>query len=388
MVVGAGGARYCTHEGSGSAATESGWYREDETSPLAGVRFFCWEKTNIVQALLRTTRRLILGVALIYCIAVIALAALWAFSPSLAWWVELSNMLAPFFFVPLVVLIPLAAWVRWRPLLGVVAALTIVGAAMFGARLLPRAAAATGGTSLRVMTFNHLFANTRVEQIVDEIRAQNADVIALQELSNPMAQALAQSLHDTYPYQYLRPFDNPQGLGIISRFPFSTTAETQNNVRGQQVTLAIGGQSLTIMNIHLGAPVIYGRKIAGIPIVTGYDASSPTRQVGRLSQLIDAIDGPLVVMGDFNTSDREPRYQQLATRLHDAFRETNWGFGFTFPDHKRFGPITIPFPVMRIDYVWSKNGVLPTAARVECHNTGADHCFVVAELQVGNTTGQ
>ena len=98
-----------------------------------------------MQALLQTTRRLILGVALIYCIAVIALAALWAFSPSLAWWVELSNMLAPFFFVPLVVLIPLAAWVRWRPLLGVVAALTIVGAAMFGARLLPRAAAATGG---------------------------------------------------------------------------------------------------------------------------------------------------------------------------------------------------------------------------------------------------
>jgi hypothetical protein len=31
----------------------------------------------------------------------------------------------------------------------------------------------------------------------------------------------------------------------------------------------------------------------------------------------------LIVIGDFNTGDREPRYGQLAARMHDAFRETN-----------------------------------------------------------------
>ena len=111
----------------------------------------------------------------------------------------------------------------------------------------------------------------------------------------------------------------------------------------------------------------------------------PARQraVDRLWREVDKIDGPLIVMGDFNTSDREPRYAQLAARMHDAFRETNWGFGFTFPDHKRFGPLTFPFPLIRIDYVWSKGGVLPAAAHVECNNTGADHCFLVADLRVG-----
>jgi hypothetical protein len=93
--------------------------------------------------------------------------------------------------------------------------------------------------------------------------------------------------------------------------------------------------------------------------------------------------GPLIVIGDFNTGDREPRYAQLAARMHDAFRETNRGFGFTFPDHKRMGPVTFTFPLVRIDYIWSKGGALPAAAHVECNNIGADHCFLIADLRLG-----
>ena len=108
-----------------------------------------------------------------------------------------------------------------------------------------------------------------------------------------------------------------------------------------------------------------------------------TRQIDRLLAGIEEIDGPLIVMGDFNTSDREPHYAKLAAVCTMPFVKPTGALGFTFPDHKRIGPLTFPFPLVRIDYVWSKGGALPAAAHVECNNTGADHCFLVADLRVG-----
>ncbi|MFN8567147.1 MAG: endonuclease/exonuclease/phosphatase family protein [Kouleothrix sp.] len=331
---------------------------------------------------LLATRRLIVGATFCYSIGILGLAAIWSIDPLAAWWVELSNLLALLLFVPLLLLLPLALALRSVPMRVAVAAVLLAFVALFGARFLPPVAAAPQGTPLRVITFNQLFANQQVDTLVAAIRAQHADLVAIQELSIPVAAALARDLAAEYPYQYLRPFDNQQGLGLISRYPFASAGETQNNLRGQQVTLAINGQTLTLMNMHLSAPIINVRHIAGIPIATGYDTSSPTHQVGRLAELIDQTSGPLVVLGDFNTGDREPRYAELARRMQDAFRATNWGFGFTFPDHKRFGPLVVPWPLLRIDYVWSKGAVQAQAARVECNNTGADHCLMVADLRL------
>ena len=333
--------------------------------------------------LLRMAQQLLIGTALLYSIGVAVLTILWTMNLYQRWWLTLANMFALLFFIPLLLLIPAALLVRsW----GIRAAAAIALAAflaLFGDRILPPAAPAAGGTPLRVMTFNHLFRNQHTDAIIAAIRLQNADVVALQELSQPVASMITRKLSDTYPYQYLRPSDTEQGLGIISRYPFQSTSEVENNFLGQQVSMRIGHETVTLIGLHLGSPVYKTRWIRGLPIITGYDTSLTTHQVELLAEQIDKLQGPLIVMGDFNTSDREPRYQELAARLHDAFRETGWGFGFSFPDHKRFGPFTVPFPLIRIDYIWSKGGVLPTASYVECNNTGADHCFLVADLRLG-----
>jgi endonuclease/exonuclease/phosphatase (EEP) superfamily protein YafD len=336
-----------------------------------------------VQALRRTTRRLLIGATLIYCIGMLALAALWALVGQRTWWLELANTFALLLFAPLLLLLPAALLIRSRWTTGAIAAALALFVALFGARFMPPATAPAAGTSLRIMMFNQLFSNERIADVVASIRSQQVDVVGLQELSKPVAEALKAELSSEYPFQALAP-GNQSGLGLISRYPFQTSG-TSSSVRGQRVTIQLDGKTVTILNIHLAAPYIQTHKIPrlGLPVITDYDAGSPTRQVGRLVNEVDKIVGPLVVIGDFNTGDREPRYAQLAARMHDAFRETNWGFGFTFPDHKRMGPFTFPFPLVRIDYVWSKGGVLPAAAHVECNNTGADHCFVVADLRLG-----
>jgi endonuclease/exonuclease/phosphatase (EEP) superfamily protein YafD len=337
-----------------------------------------------VQTLRRTTRFLIIGVTVIYSVGLLTLAALWASVASQPWWLEITNVFALLLFVPLLLCIPAALLIRSWWMRGAVAAALMLFLALFGARFLPRSAPPSSGTAIRVMTFNQLYTNERVDDVIREIRVQRADMVGLQELSKQTAEAIKTELIGEYPYQFLEP-GNQNGRGLISRYPF-LTQDIDESRHGQRVTIQLEGQTVTIISLHLVAPHVEShtsRRFFSLPIVTDYDASAPNREIDRLLAGIEKIDGPLIIMGDFNTSDREPHYAKLAAVLHDAFRETNWGLGFTFPDHKRFGPVIFPFPLIRIDYVWSKGGALPAAAHVECNNTGADHCFLVADLRLG-----
>jgi endonuclease/exonuclease/phosphatase (EEP) superfamily protein YafD len=337
-----------------------------------------------VQALRRAARLLVIGATLIYCIGLLILAALWATAKPGPWWLAIANVFALLLFAPLLLCFPAALVIRSRWMSGAVVAALALFLALFGVHLLPRSAPPSSGTPIRVMTFNQLFTNQHTADIIRQIRAQDADVVGLQEFSEQTAEAIKTDLIDEYPYQFLEP-GNQNGLGLISRYPFLTQGGDESG-HGQRVTIQLNGQTVTIISLHLQAPYIQShksRRLFALPIITYYDTSAPNREIDRLLEGIQKIDGPLIIMGDFNTSDREPHYAKLAAVLHDAFRETNWGLGFTFPDHKRYGPVTFPFPLIRIDYVWSKGGALPTAAHVECNNTGADHCFLVADLRVG-----
>jgi len=236
------------------------------------------------------------------------------------------------------------------------------------------------------MTLNQLYSNQRIDALIAAIRAQNADIVAIQELSEPLAETARQQLRAEYPYQFLEPNDGFDGLGVLSRYPLREARHVRG-FPGQQMIVDLGSEQVTLFNIHLHSPKIETRRLREIrpvkvKVVLDYDTSLRAREFPQLLQAIDATRGPLIALGDFNTSDREPPYAALAARLHDAYRETNWGFGFTFPNDQRLARVQVPFPLVRIDYIWSR-GILPASARVECDSGGSDHCAVVAELRIG-----
>ena len=132
-----------------------------------------------MQALRRTTRWLLIGATLIYCIGLLTLAALWASAGPRPWWLAIANVFALLLFAPLLLCIPAALVIRSWWMRGAVAAALVLFLALFGARFLPRSAPPSSGTAIRVMTFNQLFTNERVADIIREIRAQDADVVGL-----------------------------------------------------------------------------------------------------------------------------------------------------------------------------------------------------------------
>jgi vancomycin resistance protein VanJ len=341
----------------------------------------------LISIISRTARWLAIAGATLYCIGIIMIAALWSFAPSAHWSIALSNIFAACFFVPLLLLLPAALLLRSRWMYVVTALPLVVFLALFGARFVPRAGPGViGGTMLRVVTFNLLFVNTNTDNLLTAIRAQQADVVALQELVPPVAEAMQRNLRTLYPYQILSPANNVGGVGLLSRYPLEP-ADRVDGAQGQWAILSVGGQKITVINVHVhfsGISRIRSQRFGSLSYFRMYDTTGRLYQLNALRQATRKVSGGLIMMGDFNTGDREPGHAVLASELHDAFGETGTGFGFTFPNDKRMGPITIPVPLVRIDYIWTGGSAVPVAAHVNCDDGGSDHCMVVADLRIKN----
>src|SRR5215212_3448256 len=104
--------------------------------------------------LLRMTGRLLVGLTWIYSAGIVALALIWLFGVYGIWWLDLANVFALCLFAPLLVLAPLAWVIPALRLRGAVVLVAVAFFGLFGARLIPPAAQATGGTPLELATFN------------------------------------------------------------------------------------------------------------------------------------------------------------------------------------------------------------------------------------------
>jgi endonuclease/exonuclease/phosphatase family metal-dependent hydrolase len=343
-----------------------------------------------MRTLLRMTGRLLVGLIWLYYVVIIVLALLWLAGIQGIWWLDLANVFALCLFAPLLLLAPIPWLIPARRLRAAAVLAVLAFFALFGPRFIPPAAQHTGGAPLRMATFNLHYGLDDV-QLVDRIaaiRAQHADVVALQELSAPAAKAIQRDLIHEYPYQALAPSESFTGMGVISRYALQVQQPPQ--LAAQLALVRVGSLDVTLINVSLTSPELKQRRLPGVGWVKGlggYRINKRSRDVERLLQMIDQVRGPLVVAGDFNLSDREADYSQFAARLHDAYRETSWGFGHTYPSSLRLAGIPIALPLVRIDYVWSAGGVVPAAAWAACGGE-SDHCMVIADMQVADGSAQ
>jgi endonuclease/exonuclease/phosphatase (EEP) superfamily protein YafD len=337
-----------------------------------------------MRSLRQVTRRLLAVATILYCIGLVVLALLWTMGIQGFWWLDLANIFALYLFAPLLLLGPAAIIFPTRGSRSATLIACVVFLGLFGSRMIPPSIQAGSGPRFRVATFN-LHSSLDAPQVADIVAAiytQHADVVMLQELSIPAATALQQQLAHDYPYQALVPSAKHTGMGIISRYPLDAQ---QQSAPLQMAVLRIGDRSVSLINVSLTGPELKQRRlpvVRWVKRIRAYRTTKRSRDVAQLLNTIDNVQGPLVVGGDFNLSDREPEYTQLAARLRDSYRETNWGFGHTFPSSLSMSGMSIALPLVRIDYVWSAGGAVPAATQIECGGA-SDHCLVVADIHVG-----
>ena len=335
---------------------------------------------SLIQHSTRFAGRLSLAGAQLLIVAVIAWLAL-RFYPGDRWTpARLGSYFAPWLFMALLPALGVVLIARRRWSARLITLLLLVFMTQYWPLIFPRspqAFAQTDADSLRVMTFNVNFNNRDARGVAELIAAEQPDIIAFQEMSEELSAALRPKIEADYPYYLV---DNSWGLqmAIAARYTLETLPRHPNAIRAQHGLVKTPAGDIVIWNVHPN-PAVTG----------GWD--SQRQLLALVAEDVAVEERPLIVLGDFNTTDQTENYQLIANHLTDAQWAAGQGFGFTFPDLSKAITPEQPWPIcallntpplVRIDHILVSRHFTPRAARVVPYSYSSDHLPVVAELHI------
>lgn len=236
--------------------------------------------------------------------------------------------------------------------------------------------------SLQVMTFNLGNGLAPPEKVVALLRSQPVDIVALEELVEPVAQAIARDLIDRFPYQMLHPTGVP-GKGLLSRFSIVEQSHLEANPGRPDLlaTLDVGGRQIAVIVAHPPPPKLSRGRLV--------ERAGAREQIGGLLAEIAGVANPLLLLGDLNVTPRHALYRRLAAAgLVDVFRAAGRGRAATYPtrlttwtpDGYRLRRLPVR-PVLRLDYIWVSHHWRPLDAHLG-PDAGSDHLPLIATVQL------
>jgi endonuclease/exonuclease/phosphatase (EEP) superfamily protein YafD len=211
---------------------------------------------------------------------------------------------------------------------------------------------------------NLWYGNRQGQALAADILARAPDVVTLQEISARNADVLA-ALAAAYPYRQVCRFSGWNGMAVLSRHPVVAGqgfCSGDRGLAGLQVVLPQG--PVWVLSVHLHWPWPHGQR----------------PQAQRLAGLIERLEGPVVLSGDFNMvpwgSDVRRLVRASGTMTAGPLQPTYW-----LDAGQRSGPgsglwrLRLPLP---LDQVHAPGGgavdILPLL--------GADHAGVLARVKL------
>jgi vancomycin resistance protein VanJ len=335
---------------------------------------------------LRALVRILAAAIDLYALATIIYLLLRLLLGERFWPVALLNSLMPLPLLPAVsaLLVQLAFWLArivrvWHAALLLPAALAFI--VLYGGLFVPRARTAPEGAStFMLLSFNVQSQMGNSDDIAAFLLSSGADVIALQELTQTLADQLIPQLTATYPHQALHPSDAfAFGMGVFSRFPILEEAMLELSFYNQRVRIALDDDTaMTLFNVHPPPPLFRG----------GFDATVRGQDIASIVEWASAETGAVILTGDWNSTDQSDHYGLVAAHYRDSFREVGWGLGATWPN---FHYATYPGsqlvagilpPLIRIDHIFHSDEVQALEAGPLSESAGSDHFPMLARLAV------
>ncbi|MHA2100898.1 MAG: endonuclease/exonuclease/phosphatase family protein, partial [Candidatus Kariarchaeaceae archaeon] len=231
--------------------------------------------------------------------------------------------------------------------------------------------AESGLTSFTVMTYNiqqgfDEHGDVNFETVAKIIRTSGAHIVGLQETDTLRMSSANRDVtewlgNDLRMHSYLGPStrDSTFGNSILSRYDFASTSTEILPSDGelavlQSTTITINGTQVYILNAHLGET-----------------EKDRTQQVESIVNLINDLDDPVILLGDFNSEPESGQMQLLYDiGMRNAYLTT----------HTNFYPATT-FSGESIDFVLYR-GLSLLSSDVLTNEHGSDHFPVLAEFSV------
>ncbi len=345
-------------------------------------------------------RRLLIALVFLYTLALGGyLFVRWVVRDAL-WWASLLHGFALFWFIPLLLTLPLSLllmyrtqkpsrFLRWTALSQLV--LGFLAILWFILPILPKNVEPATGSTLKIVSINVLWlGNQQRERVNDWLVAQDADVIVMPEIPTIGFEPELARVYSAYPYEA----GVAGSLKIFSKHRFITNERLWIEAHPpgrliRRVVIEIAGQPIAIYGVHLSLPQYEPDPDKaftfeqGFPIgfASNYDETRRNAQIVRLLELVQDDPYPVIVAGDFNMSEHSLIYDDIAEVLTDSWRIAGTGFGTTWAVMEVIRlPSFIP-PLLRLDYVWHTDEFRTVSATLG-EAIGSDHLPLVVELEI------
>jgi endonuclease/exonuclease/phosphatase family metal-dependent hydrolase len=246
---------------------------------------------------------------------------------------------------------------------------------------MPQTASASAG--IGVATWNLELGLADPDRVVDGLRSAERGIIGLEELTPQHARAIASdpTLKERFPYRSFHPQDGSQGLGIMSSYPFLEEPQVEIDPPMLTTRVDLGdGREVRVVVAHPFRAVL--GQGSSLMAYARYDPSTRDRQLAEIRASLDtplAAGESVILVGDFNVTDREPGYRDVTRDLIDAQMAVGMGPGPTWrPSELDW----LPFGLLRIDMVLTGGGATPRRIDADCTPRGSDHCLVRARVEL------
>lgn len=227
----------------------------------------------------------------------------------------------------------------------------------------------------RLMTLNTRNGQADAAQIVQTVREQHVEVLALQELNSSMISRLNEAgIRELLPYSVVANTSSSDNGGVNGLWSAAPMSERTGDL------IPIEASSIPAASIDFDGTVIrFGSVHPFSPRPSNQGLWD--RGLGSISQLRED-DHTFVLMGDFNaTWDHASFRYLLGGRFVDAGENAGEWFHMTYPANKKlFGVIPVPAAV-EIDHIVHDRGVVVgdlDAVTV----SGSDHKALLGTLEV------
>ena len=307
----------------------------------------------------RLSFRGLLG-ALGFAAAAISLAG---FLGSYSWWLEiLSHFRVQYALCFLLLAALFALGRKWRGAAGALAmALINMGPVLLF--LLPRAPLApASGSSFRAMLMNVNCQRGDPSAVRAAISNANPDLLVLEEISDRWLASLAPALA-AYPFRKIQARYDNFGIGLFSRYPLdSIRLEPFGLVDIPSIfaELRLEGRPLTFVATH---PMPPGGALL---------ASERNRHLDWMADEIAALSGPVLLLGDLNTSPWSPVYRRFLK--NSGLKDSAQGRSI-----RPTWPSSIPLLWIPLDHALHSDGIAIHKRSVG-RNVGSDHLPLIVDF--------
>ena len=227
--------------------------------------------------------------------------------------------------------------------------------------------------TLTMMTHNLFGMNYEMDKVTAAIFAEDPDIIVLQEYFGEQATDLHPRLLAKYPFFVRCRGGKRANLGLYARIPFAQTDDgaCPNDAYGTTRTAHIlarfqteDGKPFSVITTHMDWP---------IPVARQRD------QLNALSEVVDKVDGPLILAGDFNSTPWSYALRGFVAQ-NGLVRETMNLLTFPMSWHY-FGAWRDTLPFLPLDHVMSRGGIVVHDVHTG-QPTASDHLPVVLTFSV------